>query len=199
MKKRSVIVALILVFVTGAANVCAESYFAANVGVGWIDDIRLSDGIDMVDFSFDPGIGVTAALGHSYYNSYRAELEFDYYNSDIDAVSLVGAKSASLGGGTVMALMLNGYYDFMAGHLVSPFLGGGVGYANAELDLLGVEEDDDVFAYQVIAGVAFKLSERLKTDLQYRYFGTEDLEFGDGVDVDAVNSHNLMIGLRFGF
>lgn len=199
MKKLAVLITLIMVFGVAVTNVSAENYFSVNAGVGWVDDIRLSDGIDNIDLSFDPGFGVSAALGH-YYNKARIELEFNYLKSDLDEVELVGVGSASLSGdGTVMAVMLNSYYDFMAEHMLSPFLGGGIGYANAEIDVLGVKEDDDAFAYQLIAGIAFKLSERLKSDLQYRYFGTEDLEFDDSVDVDPVGSHSLMIGLRYGF
>ncbi len=200
MKKLSVLLALAMVLGLGVSNVCAEMYFSGNVGIGWVDDISLTDGVETIDLSFDPGYGVSAAFGHAYSNGFRTEIEFNYFSSDLDEVTVVGEGSASLNGdGTVVAVMVNGLYDFMPGQTFNPFVGAGVGYANAEIDLLGISEDDDVFAYQLIAGVAFKLTERLTSDVQYRYFGTEDLEFEDVTDADSVNTHNLMVGLRYSF
>ena len=199
MKKCAVLLAITMLLGVTVSNVCAEMYFSGNVGIGWVDDISMTDGVDTAELSFDPGYGITAAFGNVY-NNFRAEVEFNYFASDVDEVTLVGDGSASVGGdGTVVAVMLNGFYDFVPGQTLSPFIGAGIGYANAEIDILGESEDDDVFAYQLMAGFAFKLTENLTSDVQYRYFGTEDLEYEAGVDVDSVNSHNLMVGLRYSF
>ena len=197
MKKLSVLLVITMVLWFTASNVRAEGYFSGNVGIGWADDIEVTDAIEL---SFDPGYGISAAFGHVYNNNFRAELELNYFASDVDEVTLVGVGSAPVDGdGTVIAVMLNGFYDSMPSQTLSPFVGAGIGYANAELDILGESEDDNVFAYQLMAGFTFKLTEKLKSDVQYRYFGTEDLEFEAGIDGDSINSHNLMVGLRYSF
>lgn len=200
MKKLSVLLCLSMVLGLGVSNVCAGSYVSGNVGVGWVEDLGLTDGIDDLELSFDPGYGITVALGHAYNSGFRAEAEFGYFKSDLDKVDWKGVGTASVSGdGTLMSVMLNAFYDFMPGGTVSPFLGAGIGYANAELDIEGESEDDSLFAYQLAAGVAFKVSEGMKCDVQYRYFGTEEPDFGDGVDVDSIAVHNLMVGLRYSF
>jgi len=200
MKKLSLLLSFFLMLGFFASNVYAGPYFSGNLGIGLIDDLSVSDGVDTLDFSFDPGFGASVAFGHAYNTGARAELEFSYLKSDVDEVTLVGEGSASLGGdGTLMTMMLNGYYDFMPTQFISPFLGAGIGYANADLEILGMSEDDDVFAYQAIAGAAFTLTDQLKFDIQYRYFDTEDLDFDSGVKADSVNTHNFLIGLRYGF
>lgn len=199
MKTRYVLLIITMVLGFNVSNVSAEGYFSGNVGIGWADDIEMTDGVETIELSFDPGYGFSAAFGNVY-NNFRAELEFNYFASDVDEFTRVGDGSGPVDGdGTVLAVMLNGFYDSMPSQTFSPFIGAGIGYANAELDMLGESEDDNVFAYQLMAGFTFKLTEKLKSDVQYRYFGTEDLEFEAGVDVDSVNSHNLIVGLRYSF
>ena len=70
----------------------------------------------------------------------------------------------------------------------------GVGYANVDLD---GDEDDSVFAYQVGAGIGYAVSDQATIDLKYRYFATEDPDFG-GVDAE-VASHNIYLGIRVNF
>lgn len=200
MKKLSVLLCLSMVLGLGVSNAGAVGYVSGNLGVGWVEDLGLTDGTDDLDLSFDPGFGITAAFGHAYNNGLRAEVELGYFKSDLDEVTLKGFGKASVDGdGTLMSVMLNAFYDFMPGSTMSPFLGAGIGYANAELDVEGSSEDDNLFAYQASAGVAFKVSERMKCDVQYRYFGTEDPDFGSGVDSDSIAIHNLMVGLRYSF
>lgn len=203
--KRMLLLAFLLTIVGFfASSVCAAPYASFNLGIGYVDDVEVSAGEERLEMSFDPGYGITAALGNSYPNidgaDVRAELEFSYLKSDLDKVTLVGVGSADLGGeGTIKSLMLNGYIDFMPNQSIQPFIGAGLGYSNAELDILGISGDDDLFAGQLMGGASFSLTEQLICDLQYRFFMTDDLDFGDGVDADSIRTHNLMLGLRYGF
>lgn len=200
MKWMSLLWVLLVVLEVGITPVCAGPYFSGNLGVGFVNDVDVSDGVEKYELSFDPGFGLSAAFGNTYPNNFRAELELGYFKSDLDKVTLVGVGSEDLGGdGQLMTLMFNSYYDFIPEAMFSPFVGLGIGYANAELDLLGISEDDDVLAYQAIAGGAFNLSKQLMLDLQYRFFDTEDLEFEAGIEADSVRTHSLLIGLRYGF
>ena len=55
-----------------------------------------------------------------------------------------------------------------------------------------------VFAYQVLAGVGYPLSDRAEVLLGYRYFGTAEGDFGAGVSISSAN-HNFEVGVLYSF
>ena len=200
MKKLSVgLLALAMVVSLGISAASAEMYFSGNAGAVWVNDSDFDDGFDTGEISFDPGFGITAALGHSYGTGLRSEVEFGYRSNDMDEISVDGFGSGSIDGDvTSLSFMLNVFYDFMSGSAITPFLGGGLGYANVEGDIDNFgSEDDNVFAYQFAGGMAFDLNQSMKIDLQYRFFGTEDPDF-DGLEAEYT-THNLMVGFRHSF
>lgn len=105
-------------------------------------------------------------------------------------------------------LMLNGYYDFNAIGPVTPYVGAGVGvgFVNVDYSPSGVtivDDDGTHFAYQVIAGGSFDLSDRMALFAQYRYRATEDVEteialFDANLDIENAASI-LEAGLRIRF
>ena len=118
--------------------------------------------------------------------------------------------------------MLNFIYDldyFSGDDAITPFFGGGVGFANVNPTISGTNpagapvspltiaygDSKTGFAYQGIAGLAFQLAENVSLDLSYRYFATKKLNFvgtlnGAPAAIDAAySSHNLMAGLRVSF
>lgn len=210
MKKFVVLMVMVMVLgLVGASVVFAAPYASLNAGTVWVEDSGFSESADGIsvngDISFDTGYGITAALGNTYDSVLRAELEFGYRKSDMDELSgtfsdgeTTISGSGSIGGNyTTVSLMANIFYDFMPKSTFSPFIGAGIGYANVNVDIESDTEDDNVFAYQAAAGVAFTLSQQTKLDVQYRYFATSDLDLG-GVDFEYA-SHNAMLGLRFSY
>lgn len=199
---KKLLMVLLALTMTGGLGVSvanAELYFSGNAGAVWVNDSDIDDGLDTGEISFDPGFAITAALGHSYGTGLRSEVEFGYRSNDLDEISVDGLGSASIDGDfTSMSFMLNVFYDFITGSTLTPFIGGGLGYANVEGDIedLG-SEDDNVFAYQVAGGLAYDLNQDMKIDLQYRFFGTDDPDF-DGLEAEYT-THNLMIGFRHSF
>jgi opacity protein-like surface antigen len=208
-----------MVFGFGISVSYAAPYFSGNIGAVWVEDSDLtSDQIDNfggneADLSFDTGYGATAALGfssydskkrrgrsrrHTYNSGARAEIELGYRKSDMDEISVSGDGSESIDGDfSVLSLMANGFYDFMPSNTFSPFIGGGIGYANVKSKVDGTQKNDNVFAYQLAAGVAIAASQKIKIDLQYRYFVTDDPDL-DGVEAEYT-AHNLLIGVRYSF
>ena len=197
MKKQFVVLLALTMFIgLGVSAAFAAPYVSGNVGAVWLEDTDIGD--DFGDVSFDTGFGITAAIGNAYENGLRGEVEFGYRTSDIDEFdSDFGSRSIN-GDVSTISLMINGYYDFMPKETICPFIGAGIGYANVEgdIDELG-SEDDNVFAYQVAAGVAFAINPQTKIDVQYRYFDTDDSGFDD---LEAeYGTHNAMLGVRYSF
>ena len=184
---------------SGISTSFAGTYISGNLGAVIVNDSDLDDGVDTGEFSYDTGFGFVAALGTSLQNDIRVEAELGYRNNDLDEIKVDGFGSADIDGDvTTTSLMGNAYYDISTEGSFSPYIGAGLGYANVEGDLDDFgDEDDNVFAYQLILGGSFASSETLSVDLQYRYFATDDPDF-DGLDSEY-SSHNIMIGLRNNF
>jgi opacity protein-like surface antigen len=100
----------------------------------------------------------------------------------------------------VWSYMVNGYYDFNKGGTWEPYVGAGIGVDQVVVKQAGtvanvvdldnglvvstsdfrVDDDDWAFAWQLMAGVAFRATDQLMIDVSYRYHQT------DGASVDGV-------------
>lgn len=135
-------------------------------------------------------------------------------NSDGGAGSFLGTgdldgTSGDAQGHLSMAgMMANVFQDFRLMDSVTPFIGGGIGVARVNVNNGGLQSaalmdgNDDVFAYQIGGGVNFALDDRLDVFFEYRYFATDEYDMqyvtGDAVQ-GKITSHNLGVGLRYGF
>jgi len=205
MKKFTIsLLAMALVVGGSVAPALAGPYFSVNAGAVWVNDSDLDIDFlgDIGELSYDAGYGVNAAFGNAYGNGVRSELELAYRTNDIDEISISGLGSGSIDGEvSSWGLMVNVYYDFDTGSAIKPFVGAGIGFANVDLELEGESDDDNVFAYQAMAGVGFAVSKAVTLDLQYRFYATDDPSYkfeGMGVDSEYM-THNVMAGLRFNF
>lgn len=107
------------------------------------------------------------------------------------------------------AVMANAYYDFaMPDSPFAFYVGGGLGFSNVTVEYrpsdVGIVDDDETaFAYQVMAGGAYRFSDNAEWYAGYRYRATEDVS----LDVDLVpatldieNQSNIIeTGIRFYF
>lgn len=78
---------------------------------------------------------------------------------------------------TSFGAFLNAYYDIDLGGSFEPYVGAGLGFVNTDVDYSpsGVpvaDASDDGFAYQLMAGGTFKLSQRAEIFAQYTYRDT---------------------------
>jgi opacity protein-like surface antigen len=173
----------------------------------------------------DIGNGTSFGLGFGYvFNQYlRADIT-GYVRSgyEIDDSSFNGAQKFS-GDIDSKAILVNLYAQKELGRFV-PYVGVGLGYSKNEIDSFsytsgglkgkGPGNDESGFAWQVAAGIGFKLTEKLFLDFEYRYAdlgeisvgkGENDLtEFGLGkVDLEGIKGdlrvQEAVLGLRYVF
>jgi len=200
MSSKVFVATLTLLLTCGLGSAVAAPYLSVNLGAVQVDDASFSAGGDTLELSTDPGVVITAAIGNSY-QQMRAEVEFAYRASDNDKFSAFGNSLEVDGEYTATSLMFNAYLDLASGSPITPFIGGGVGFAQVESEIIVFGEsgkgDDNVVAYQLIGGLSLPVTPTAAFDLQYRYFATEDPEI-DGVTTEYA-SHNLMAGLRLTF
>ncbi len=177
-------------------------------GVNFSDDQDISGvgaGINR-NVDTDTGWAVLPSVGYRYGNGVRTEFELGYRENDIDGVS--GAANGS-GDISAKSAMLNLLYDVDTGSRIMPYIGGGIGYAQVDykarpvgVGLDRVNDEDNVFAYQGIAGLSYWLNEAVEVAAEYRYFATQDPDFRTSAGVAAegeYDSHAALIGLRWNF
>ncbi|RYF89535.1 MAG: porin family protein, partial [Caulobacteraceae bacterium] len=144
-------------------------------------------------------------LGYQINPNWRVELEGGARTGDIDSIRgdasrlLVPDQICGLTPPTIpcttppgsieaYTLMANVIYDFFPNSRVRPFIGAGVGINHVKADIAGrfndnplngaisIDDDDTAYAYQVLAGAAFDITDRLTADVTYRYLSGTDLD-----------------------
>jgi opacity protein-like surface antigen len=182
---------------------------ARNTAVSGFDygnDVSFRDQV-----SFDPGVYIGGTGGYDF-GFLRLEGELSYRHAKLDTVTdQNGVPFRRVEGdlGT-FATMFNVFIDMHNASRVTPYLGGGIGFATVRIsdttsrDIPGNlydESDDTVAAYQVGAGVDVALNNRFSLDLGYRYFITEKAKLdGNSISSDVrFESHNALVGFKFKF
>jgi len=195
-----------LISVDASAQQTSGWYLGGGLGANWLRDADVGgSGVANSKAEFDRGWAGAAAVGYGLGNGFRLEGELGYRSNDVDKVG--GAS----GGGDVSqwSLMGNALYDIQTGTAFTPYVGVGLGGVRIDVDggrtFTGgrtINDDDTVFAYQGILGVAYSLAPQWKLDLSYRYFASLDPSFktNDNLKVDGENrNHTVLLGLRYEF
>lgn len=193
----------------GSAGLASAQDNGLYLGLGAGATIPLDSDIDGTGIStsadFDTGWMGIGALGYRFPNGIRTEFELGYRSSDIDSLSGISGGTGDVHVGSVMG---NVVYTFRNESAIAPYLGLGVGYASVDFDSVQpvggsvLNDSDGVFAYQGIAGLGYRLSERIQLFTDYRYFATADANLSTraNVSVDGEYAdHSLLVGLRFLF
>lgn len=109
-------------------------------------------------------------IGTSFLKNTRTELEVAYKKADLNKISLNGAGSSPVTGSVeTWSYLVNGYYDFMEGKPLRPYLSVGAGMAShtgkltavGGLGTPGADGDDTVFAYQLGAGASYAMTDKV--------------------------------------
>ncbi len=116
-------------------------------------------------------------------------------------------------------LMLNLYKDLGTYNRLTPYVGAGVGVAYHDVDQVfftgnpalvnRIEGDKDIaFAWSLMAGVGYQISERAILDFGYRYINMGDAKSGrvdtagfvnPAVEIDDIDAHEFKVGMRYHF
>ncbi len=205
MKKSLITVAAMAVLAAPLSAIAADDsfYIKGSVGLGMAMDTdidNMPNAAGNAKMTYDTGILASLAAGYDFANPMRLEIEFMRQKNDLDRLSYDNLYGNFTEGDlTTKSFMFNGYYDISTGSAWTPFVGAGIGFSKLDLDTPGLDfsDNDNVFTYQFIGGVAYAFNEQWSVDAEYRFIGTGDATI-DGADFDF-NSNNLMLGLRYSF
>ena len=167
-------------------------YLGAGAGLNFAPDgndhgVRLS--------TREPGFAGVLSLGWGFGNGWRAEIEGNYRNDEVERLSLNGTRVGGSGYYDRYGAMANLLFDFdlsnfgVAPSTYQPYLGVGSGYVWNEIRKarfavggsgFRIDDTDPQFAYQAIVGSAFGLGNvapGLSVTAEYRFLGTVDPKF----------------------
>ncbi len=226
--KKALLAATVLALPMAAAQAQPVTglYVGAGAGVNIRHDSE-SRGVRIVPDN--PGFAGVAALGWGFGNGIRAEIEGSYREHEIGKLEVQGTPSVTARSGYLRTygVMGNALFDLnldsLFGLPVAPYVGVGAGYLwsdikNARFSRGGTsfridDQDNGQFAYQAIAGVAFKLFDvpGLAFTAEYRFLGTLLPKYG----IDRVGgppradvaagfrpenyNHSALLGVRYNF
>jgi OmpA-OmpF porin, OOP family len=189
----------------GSAQTPPGPYVNLGIGANYLQGATVTGpafGSTTLNYNVGP-VGVAAA-GWALGNGLRAELEFGYRHSEAKNVTLPSGVTTTTSAGlnanvSTMSYMVNGLYDFSTGTPWSPHLGAGVGVANVRVNNIGHVTP---FAFQAIAGIDYAISKNLRVGLDYRFLGTDSLNFNKGLPLTSRSNyydHAVLLALRWSF
>jgi OOP family OmpA-OmpF porin len=186
-------------------------YLGARGGATWLDDTTATISGAATRFEFESGYNIGGHVGYDF-GAFRLEAEIVYRDNDIDSIRSGGVLlPGATGNLNSLAGMLNAYYDIELGWPLVPYIGVGIGYGRFTADGInagggspasGLNDEDDRFAYQAMAGLSYWITPAVALSVDYRYFAAEDLDFrlAGGVPVGLeYKTHNVTVGLTLRF
>lgn len=204
-----VLATLAIPTISSAAPPRQGPYFSGFIGVTMPADADATGAFnDRIEF--DPGLNIGGTAGMDF-GAVRIEGEISYKDGEIDTITDRSDPNNSIRYGGVegsidaTAFMANLFLDLHNQGPITPYFGGGVGFAalhqSDTYDRLGndfyLSDDEVVFAYQAGGGLEIELNRQLSLDLAYRYFRTAEASFAD-TDLEF-ESHNATVGFRLKF
>lgn len=188
-------------------------YLGAEIGVNLLNDTTVTgdgtfgattyNGANLGKSEGDLGWAAVGQVGAPITPWLRLEGEFGYRGNTLDRNS-ANRLDGDVG---IFSFMANGYVDIPTGSALTPYVGIGAGGAAVWMDgtagaFGAVDDDDFVFAYQGIAGLAYRLSPEVSIKADYRYFGTTEATFSSASGVKMttdLDSHTFMVGFTYHF
>jgi len=178
-------------------------YVGGSIGVHKPQNSNVSRTGQTTSIKIGTGIAGAAAVGYGFGNGLRTELELGQRAGNVSGAPGVGGKL------DVTSLMGNVLYDIATGGSVIPYLGAGVGGARVRAKDVGpdlgsafVSGTSNVFAYQGIAGLDFRIDDNMALGASYRYFATQSASItstaGDKASV-PYRDHSVLLGIRYAF
>jgi OmpA-OmpF porin, OOP family len=177
-------------------------YVATDLGLNFASDAEVStqapDGSTVSGTTeFDPGLRFGLAVGSRFGAWLAIELESGFlYNPISRSESWIG--NLPLLGNIVLR------YDNESGW--TPYIGAGAGGSLILVNVQegDIEEDDSdiAIAWQGLAGVRYRVSERFSVGLGYKYLRTSDTEFSirnGTVDLEGMENHSIGLTVTWDF
>ena len=196
-------------------------YVGISGGASWWNDLftsRSDDPGQLIEIDQDIAYYVGGFIGYRFCNGIRLEGELGYRNGDVnDAIVYDGPSTGNpvrVVTSEVRALsyMANVFYDCSlcaCNCCMRPYFGVGFGVTDFDIELvvdsptIEMDDDDTVFCYQLIVGLAYPIWDSLDLHVEYRLMGMDEPSLGNtGISYqfrDWSVVHNFIVSLSWTF
>jgi opacity protein-like surface antigen len=160
----------------------------------------------------DTGYAISFAFGRRHSRSLRSEIEVAVRGNDISTLAGTAAFAPTAdqeptvdGNVTATSLMKNFIVEFENNSRFTPYVGAGLGLSYIDVEFgeasssageATFQDDQTLFTYQAIGGVATELSALADFVVEYRFLGTSEVEFDRLGQELSYNTSNLFFGLK---
>ncbi len=215
MKKLLVVLATLVVLPVSAE--AGFQYLAFRGGPGWASDVdRVPNTNGGSVISFKSEFDLNIAYGRSFTDWLRAELELGYVYMGFEKMYLKnqGETVELEGSDTHLRGMVSVILDWNNCTGFTPFIGGGIGLAHANLDMkwelqnqsapAETESSDIAFIWQAVAGTSWHIGSSLEMELMYRYYVSNDRTHDNHenatypeMEVEGTKASFIELGIRY--
>ena len=189
----------------GGFSLVAGSLFAAENAVSSFNPyVAVKGGYSILtkkdDIKYKNGFNGAVEFGVSY-DAWRLGLEVSYRQNKIKESKNAAVNINTVNKINALAGMINVYYDYALTEECSLYVGAGLGMAKFNFVRVAdkVEYGKCVFAWQVLAGVAYDINENWTVEAGYRLFGTSKVKIDNDAKVKTPLQNSLELGLRYNF
>ncbi|SDP49125.1 outer membrane protein [Phyllobacterium sp. OV277] len=177
-------------------------YLRGDVAYNFKSDVKAK--VDFVggsspsDYEMKRGFSPFIGIGYQFNDYLRGDVTVGYSQRDTTYFETTA---------DLWEAMANAYVDLGKYYGITPYVGGGVGFANVNYDFQGPvypglkSGDTNRFEWALMAGVAIDVTPRLKLDLGYRYANINGADLYKNGDVtvsdDGIKTHQIRAGVRF--
>jgi opacity protein-like surface antigen len=192
-------------FICSSPVAAKDLYVSAWGGPNYIYDEDATSTAATSTINYELGGAAGIAVGIAVNDLISFEGEVSYRRNTVDSISNgnPGSGDTDVISGMVNTVLKLGTY---VGEKINPYAGVGFGMANVESHFVGPNPNQDaneeVFAYQVMFGVDYKITADTNVFLETRYFQTADFDLDvstGGTRTFKVRSTSALIGIRHSF
>jgi len=166
-------------------------YMRAAMGASFVKNVSVTEFYGPVpggSMNLDTGIRFDVDVGYSFNKYIAAEMEFGWTFNDISSISGIYVSGGSYGNFPFLANVIL-QLPLANGRLI-PYIGGGAGgtvgvvdadYISDPFVAISGSDSDVAFAYQGFAGLRFAFNEQMSVGIVYKYFGSGNTSYYEGV------------------
>lgn len=192
-------------FISSNPIAAKEIYVSAWGGVNYIYDEDTVGTAASSTINYDLGYAAGVGVGISINDLISFEGELGYRRNTVDFISNGNPGSGDTDVLTGMGNVIYNLGTYLDGK-IRPYFGVGAGIANVESHFVWPNPNQDanelVFAYQIMGGLNYKISDTTHIFLETRYFQTSDFDLDvstGGTRSFKVRSTSGLIGVRHSF